>query len=149
MKKYIMIVLFFVFQHTYSQVLWNFPKQKKPINNCIFIAHPETHNINVSLIKNYYNNNNGLLTYSPLQRIKITLKAGVNGNTLSVINNETFQSNYSQNTFNETEIKEITSIIKYDARIKIYVNKKFRLLMRAQIVGLGKDVYTLGGFWKI
>lgn len=82
----------------------------------------------------------GVFAFVPLQKIKITIKAGMNGSTLE---------KDVKDSFNDTEPVDALAILKYDTRLKIYLSKRWRIIMRAQFLGTNKDIYTLGFVWKV
>jgi hypothetical protein len=145
--KFTLIILFVLtFFGSYSQVNINpkYLKKDKPVKSCILSCKPETHSINNDLIhRQIQQNKSSMLTMSPLKMIKFTVTAGFNNKIIS-------QTGCSPvDAFNEIDVQNALTIVKYDARLKIYLNKRWRFLVRAQSLGFGKDVYSMGFFWKV
>ena len=71
----------------------------------------------------------GVSTFMPVKWIKITTKIGVNTSTakqdfnILVINGQ------------EAEPVELFNLFGYDTRVKIYMTKRFRILLRSQYFG--------------
>lgn len=109
------------------------------------------HNINVeSLQYHYAQRKERILTYTPLhKRIKITIKAGLSNSIISKVNMDDLKSGDLQDAFNDIEAVDVLSIVKYDFRTKFYLSKRWRILFRTQVLGVDKNVYTLGLFWKV
>ncbi len=89
------------------------------------------------------------MVYKPLKMVKITAKSGLNSNIVSKINIDTLKTGDFKDAFNDVEPIDFASIGKYDIRLKVYLTKRWRFLMRAQLVGFGKNFYSLGFYWKV
>ena len=105
-----------------------------------FAIRKKEEKINTKILKCNPQNVNGILSYTPLQKVKFTVKAGIND---SAIDKDL------KDSFNDVESTDVLSVIKYDTRAKIYLNKKWRFLMRAQLLGAKNNIYTFGFFVKI
>jgi hypothetical protein len=79
----------------------------------------------------------------------MTFKTGLNKNIISAVDSSAIAAGDFQDAFNDVEAVEAVNILRYDARIKIYINRRWRFLMRAQILGFGQNLYTFGFFWKV
>ena len=105
----------------------------------------DSHKIHSELLQyKYVQKSAGLITYTPIHKVKFTIKPAImyksQSNTL-----------VEGDAFNDVEAltMEAFAAIKYDARAKIYINKKWRFLMRAQLLGSNKNIYSLGAFLKV
>lgn len=156
MKQVLIFFILFFSLSLYSQnyhnfILQNIARQHNCIKTSMLSSNPETHNINITLLQ-YHQiqlRKFRMLTISPLRMVKFTLKAGFNGGIVSKINTRDLITGDFQDAFNEMEPQDALSIVKYDARLKVYLSKRWRLLMRAQVLGFGKNIYSAGFFWKV
>lgn len=64
-----------------------------------------------------------IITLRPIDKIKITFRAGMNS---------------SNNDF------DLRQLVGYEYRVKYYVDKKFRVIFKDQVVTLGQNNYSLG-----
>lgn len=116
----------------------------------ILIAPLETHEINVkSLQLNYSKPKERIFTYYPFRKVKLTIKAGLNSNSFSKVNVDTLLAGDINDAFNDVDSYDAMMILRYDARLKFYLTKRWRFLMRAQILGYHTDIYTFGVIWKV
>ena len=143
LKKYIYsLILILNLSFIHSQVF----NQKS-----ILFIKPETHKINTESFQlpQVQKSKSRMLTFKPVKSIKITIKSGLNSSIISKVNKDTLLAGDFKDAFNDIETTDFVSIGKYDARLKIYINKKWRFLMRAQLVGFGNNFYTLGFYCKM
>jgi hypothetical protein len=121
------------------------------VQNSILLIKPDTHKINIQSLQYKVDNvaKYGNLIYIPFDKVKITISTGVNNNAFININRDISTNTFYIKTINEVDSKNMINILKYDARMKIYLNKKWRFLMVAQIVGFGNNAYSVGFCRKI
>jgi len=84
---------------------------------------------------------NYVYTYIPSSKVKISLKTSVNYSYIQRVN-------YGMsNFFGEFELEDY-GLFAYDLRIKYYITKKFRLLVRTYVANKKTSTYTFGLFIK-
>ena len=89
-----------------------------------------------------------MLTYSPMHKVKITIKTGLNRNIICAVDSAALIAGDYEDAFNDVEASETVNILRYDARVKFYISKRWRFIMRAQLLGFNRNLYTFGFFWK-
>ncbi len=89
-----------------------------------------------------------MIAYQPLDFVKLTMKIGMNKNALSKINVREILSNDLSEAIKDVEPSDIATMAKYDIRLKFYVLKIYRIILRTQIIGSNKNSYTIGVVWK-
>ena len=66
----------------------------------------------------------GILTYTPFDNIKFTFKAGFN--------------------YRNIEKEDFYQVVGYEYRIKYYINKTYRIILKDQSISIDSHFYSLG-----
>lgn len=117
----------------------------------MYLMKSKSHPINTALIQYHQiqQRQAKVFSYKPINKVKLTFHAGLNSNIVSKVNIDTLKSGDFKDAFNDVEVEDATMIGKYDGRMKIYISRRWRILIRAQIIGLNNNNYTFGLYWKV
>lgn len=107
------------------------------------------HTINIKSLQYSAKHERDMLTFKPVQYVKLTLKTGINGNFLSKIDMNSLTSGKVLDAFDEVNPDDYKAIAKYDIRMKIYVCNRWRILLRSNILWYGQNMETIGFIWKM
>lgn len=132
-------------------------KQESPIDSMFMFRKEEEHKINVNCLQYHLPKvKTGFAGYST-NKVKITFSAGTYAMSNVMIPTGLKYAQSSPNTdatvskivdiFHEAD-QDPLAIIKYDLRTKFYLTKKFRLLLRSQVLGPNKSMYSCGLIMK-
>lgn len=101
--------------------------------------------INMRLIQYHYLNKDKLITLTPIDRIKITFKGRANFKSISSkINVNELIVGELQGAFADVDASDYIGIVRYDLRVKYYVNYRWRCIARMQFLGVHRNMYTAG-----
>jgi len=117
----------------------------------MFVPKSKNHKINTTLIEYQHiqQRQAKVFYYNPINKVKLTFHAGFNSNIISKVNTDTLIVGDFKDAFDDIEVQDATMIGKYDGRMKVYISKRWRMLIRAQIVGFNNNYYTCGFYWKM
>lgn len=134
--KYILGLFLLLSIHSYSQT----PSPYELKMDSISISH-----LNLSLEQ--FRQREFMLTLSPIKKVKVTLKTGFNNNILSKVNAD---ATNITDAFQDVDTQDYISVLKYDIRLKIYLNKVTRLIFGTVINGVESSTnsYTMGLLMK-
>lgn len=96
-----------------------------------------------------------MVEFMPAKYVKFTLKVGMNRSGISKLTSSVLESLESREALSDIvddmdSPDIIASIIGYDLRVKFYVHKNFRILLRSQTFSRGNNANnSIGVIWKI
>jgi hypothetical protein len=114
------------------------------------LKYTEMHKINTQLLQYQYSvQKNKLISLSPVERVKITFKTGLNTSSVtSKIDVGSLLDGKFKNAFSDIDSYDYIGVISYDLRIKYYISDRARLLARAQFMGVRSNMYSIGVSFK-
>ncbi len=105
----------------------------------IFLNKNSVHPINENLLKYDVIKNNSIISYNPNERIKFTFKGGVNSSSINQL-------------LKNSDVEEFSTILGYDARLKIRVTKSFGVVLKGQYINMfnvQSQYLSIGFMYKI
>lgn len=103
------------------------------------------HTINARLIQYHYLNRTKLVTVRPIEKIKITFKCMANFKSISSkVKANDLGAGELQGAFSDIEFNDYISVVRYDLRLKYYINYRSRFVARMQFLGPNRNLYTAG-----
>ena len=133
--RYLTLLLFFITSVLSAQIL--IPnKYKERMDSMALVGFNRSMN-------GLNNKNLEFITFRPYQWVKLTIKGSFNMPMISKI----YSSKECSDGSTEAIVGEdYLNFAMYDIRLKIYINKKIRILLRSVVMGIKteKDLYTGG-----
>lgn len=106
------------------------------------------HKVNTKYLKfSDTKEDNFLWYFKPADRVKFSISIGANLNILQKVNVDTLNSASYRHAFSDIESTDIPTMVKMDARMKIYLSAKYRLLFK--VTYLNKPFISAGTIIKI
>lgn len=106
--------------------------------------------INVKAIQYRYLSKNKVTTIRPVDRIKITLTCRTNFKNISAkLKSDELILGDLQSALSDIDFNDYISIVRYDLRLKYYLNFRSRFVARMQFLGPNRNIYTAGLQFKL